>query len=467
MAAPGDVLFNDNFNRSTLAPWTTSNGARSGILTGAQTSSSGSSGGFTRNATVTVTSPTINAAVPAARLQLWIRRGSDAFSEDTDAGEDFVIEYRNSSGVWTQLRTFLGSGINGEIIQPSISLPPGALHGALNIRFRQTNGSGFNFDYWHFDDVVVIEQAPAPALSVGSCDDFENGLSSNWAINSSGGLAGTSAVTSSSPSNSMFLNGGVVNVTSNAIDTSSPLFADVSVWIRRGSDTFSENPDGGENLVAEYLNSSNVWVALETFSGAGGQGQIFNRTYTMPTAARHANFRLRLRMTSGSGTPFDFWHIDDVCLNQNSAPIIQVTKVATTLSDPINGSSGPLPIPGAFVQYTIAVSNQGIGGVDTDSMVITDPLPANTALFVSTVSGDPISFVDGTPSSGLTYSYPTNVAFSNQVGGGPPFDYTPTPDADGFDAAITGYAITPNGAMNPSAGAGDPNFTVVFRVRIQ
>ena len=34
LAAPGDILFSDNFERGAMAPWTTTNGSRSGILTG-------------------------------------------------------------------------------------------------------------------------------------------------------------------------------------------------------------------------------------------------------------------------------------------------------------------------------------------------------------------------------------------------------------------------------------------------
>ncbi len=109
VAAPGDILFSDNFNDATLAPWTTTNGARSGILTGAQVAASGSAA-YTRNDVVTVTSPTFNAAVPGARLTMWIRRGDDAFSEDTDAGEDFYVEYQRADSSWGLLQNYLGGG---------------------------------------------------------------------------------------------------------------------------------------------------------------------------------------------------------------------------------------------------------------------------------------------------------------------------------------------------------------------
>jgi len=468
-AAPGDILFSDNFNRNNLAPWTTTNASVSGILNGNQTSGSNPRAGYTSNTAVTVTSPTFNAAVPAARLEIWVRRGSDALrnSEDPDSNEDFVIEYQTAGGAWNQVVTYLGSGTKGQIYNASFVLPNDALHTALAIRVRQTRGSGFDWDYWHFDDVVVTEIATAGPLSVGSCDYFENGLGANWTINQSTGLAGISAATASSPSNSLFLNGGVVNVVSAAIDTSDITFSDITLWVRRGADSFSEDPDGGENLVIEYLNTANSWITLETFPGSGRPGQQFTRTYAIPADGRHINFQLRFRMTNGSGVTWDFWHIDDVCLAQNPDPILQLTKVSSVLSDPVNGTTGPKAIPGATIQYTISVSNQGIGGVDANSLEVSDPVPANTALYVSTASSDPIAFVDGSPASGLSFNYSADVSYSIQAGGGEPYNYTPVPDAQGFDPLVTGYRVVPSGVMNGDSGSGAPSFNVVFRVRVE
>lgn len=464
-AAPGDILFSDNFNDGTLAPWTTTNGARSGILTGAQVAASGSAM-YTRNNVVSVTSPTFNAAVPFARLDIWVRRGSDVFSEDTDSGEDLYLEYQRADSSWVILGSYLGSGTKGQIYNDSYSLPPDALHGSLALRLRQTSGSGFDFDYYHIDDVVVTELAAAPPLSVGSCDDFESGLT-NWTVNPTTGAAGISGATSSSPSNSLFLNGGVVNVDSIVIDTSDAWFSNLTVWVRRGADSFSEDPDGGEDLVIEYLNDIGTWVGLETFSGNGGPGAIFTRSYNLPNGGRHNNFQLRFRMTGGSGAIWDFWHIDDVCFDQTIVPSLLVSKIAQTLTDPVNGGSNPKAIPGAVVQYTLGVSNQGLGVVDANSLVITDPLPSDTALYVDTSGGDPIVFADGPVPSGLSYNYASDVTFSNQAGGGPPYNYVPSPDADGFDPAITGYRISPTGIMNPTVGANTPSFNIRLRVRIQ
>lgn len=467
LAAPGDILFSDGFEDGTLASWTTTSASAAGVSNNAGFAGSGSFGAYTRNQAVTVTSPSINTAVPEARLELWVRRGADSFSEDTDTNEDLVLEYRRSDNSWAALKSYAGSGTKGQIYQDAFNLPADGRHGNFAIRLRQTSGSGFDFDYWHFDNVRITELAPAPPLMVGTCDDFENGIAANWSVNASGGLAGSSSATASSPSSSLYLNGGVVSVTSNVIDTSDTAFSDLTLWVRRGDDFFSEDPDNGENLVIEYLDNGGSWVALETFAGSGIPGQAFVRSYNLPAAGRHSGFRLRFRMTAGSGAIWDFWHVDDVCFDQVPVPMLQISKSAQTLSDPINGVSDPKAIPGASVQYTITVQNLGPGPVDADSLVITDPLPAETALFVDTGAGDPVAFTDGPTPSGLGYNFATDVTFSNQAGGGPPYSYVPTPDADGFDAAVTGIRVAPTGALSAASGGSYPSFIVTLRVRIE
>ena len=117
-----------------------------------------------------------------------------------------------------------------------------------------------------------------------------------------------------------------------------------------------------------------------------------------------------------------------------------------TVSDPVNGISNPKAIPGAVMLYTINVSNQGAGAVDSDTMVITETVPTGSELFVDTSGGDPVAFTDGPVVSGLTYSYAGDVTFSNQPGGGPPYSYSPTPNALGYDPLVTGFRINPGWA---------------------
>ena len=122
-AAPGDILYSDDFEDGTLTNWTNTNGSRSGVSSNAGFAGSGAFGAFTRRGVVTVTSPGFNAAVPAANLTMWVRRGADSFSEDTDTNEDFVIEYRDTGGGWNPIVTYQGSGTNGQTYNLSYFLP--------------------------------------------------------------------------------------------------------------------------------------------------------------------------------------------------------------------------------------------------------------------------------------------------------------------------------------------------------
>ena len=467
-AAAGDILFTDNFERAVLAPnWTVDVATAAGINT--DTFNSPTRSLFTRHQTVFVTSSIIDITVPGADLSYWVRRGQDTFSEDPDTGEDLVIEYLDSVGTWITVVTFPGKGTPGEILAGSAPLPFSALHANFQLRISQTGGSGFDFDYWHIDDIVVTEtSASRPPLALGTCDDFEQGLP-NWTITSGGGGAGISTATFQSSASSMFTNAGVVTVTSNVIDTSNPLFDSVSMWIRRGADAFSEDPDGGENLIVEYLNNTLTWVALETFSGAGGQGQIFIRDYALGAAARHAVFQLRFRQIAGNNGIFDFWHIDDVCLEGSSAlPTLTVLKTVVLEDDPVNATA-PKSIPLSNSIYTIRVSNAGFGSPDNNTLFISNALPAELELFTGNYNaGAPYEMIDGTgaDASGVSCAFialgdaTDCVTFLNSS------SVAITPNGT-YDPAVRTIEFRPSGTMNPSVGANTPFFDLVFRVRVQ
>jgi hypothetical protein len=312
LAAPGDQLLYSNF--SNLNGWTVATSGGGNASIGNETSNQGRALRM-RWGAATVTSNAFGALVPAAELYVWVRRGDDSFSENPEAGEDLFIEYLNSSGTWITLAQYAGNGTPGEILEPVFSLPADALHAALRIRFRTVGGSGSDFDYWHVDDPTVTERALpfTPMLGLGTCEDFENGLG-NWAVVSSGGDAGTSSATFNSASNSLFTRGGAVSVTSNSIDLSGGVLVALELWIRRGDDSFSEDPDNNENFAVEWRVGGSAWTTLETFAGQGSNGEIFVRSYTLPGAAIQSDFQMRLRQTGGNSGNNDYWHVDDVCL---------------------------------------------------------------------------------------------------------------------------------------------------------
>jgi hypothetical protein len=155
--------------------------------------------------------------------------------------------------------------------------------------------------------------------------------------------------------------------------------------------------------------------------------------------------------------------------NTKTVPVT-VVKLSTVHSDPINGLSHPKAIPGALVEYTLVFTNPGATPIDGGSLYIRDPLPAQVAVRVADIGAPgsgPVSFIDGSPPSGLSYTFTSlgsatdDVDFSDDHGA--TWTYAPTPDVNGTDAAVTGVRINPKGSFN----TGNAQFTLKFRVRIK
>jgi hypothetical protein len=159
--------------------------------------------------------------------------------------------------------------------------------------------------------------------------------------------------------------------------------------------------------------------------------------------------------------------------NAIKQPVLSLLKFSTLLSDPVRGTSNPKSIPGAVRSYTLRLTNSGAGKVDNDTLVLRDPLPAAMELYVGDLAGPglgPVQFVDGSPTSGLTFTFTSlasgtdSVDFSNDNGA--TWTYVPTPDGNGYDAAVTHIRLRPQGAMN-EAGGGNPSADLIFRMRVK
>ena len=150
-------------------------------------------------------------------------------------------------------------------------------------------------------------------------------------------------------------------------------------------------------------------------------------------------------------------------------PDLLVTKLATTVLDPINLTVLPKAIPGAEILYTVTITNQGPGPVDNDSVIVTDAVDAGLCMKVTDLGGGgsgPVAFQDGTPSSNLSYTFVSlasttdDLEFSND--GGASFTYTPTANALGCDPAVTDIRILPKGTFPADTGAGSPQAEFTF-----
>jgi uncharacterized repeat protein (TIGR01451 family) len=211
-------------------------------------------------------------------------------------------------------------------------------------------------------------------------------------------------------------------------------------------------------------NADVITVAMTQVNDSGAALKTYEYAYTLPSNAPAGGWTARVTANEG-----DEGTITDLGIGTFTVtvpmPTLQVSKISDIVSDPVSNTTNPKRIPGSVIRYTITVTNTGPGTVDASTLVMTDAVPANTTLCVAASCGGVVQFVDGTPASGLSFNYATQVSYSTAAAGVAPFDHTASPDANGFDAAITGIRIAPIGAMS-AAGAGSPNFSIRFYVKV-
>ena len=103
-----------------------------------------------------------------------------------------------------------------------------------------------------------------------------------------------------------------------------------------------------------------------------------------------------------------------------STATLTVAKTSRVISDPINNSSDPKLIPGAVVEYCIAVSNAA-GGAAADSVTITDSLPSTLtfvagSIYLNATVTSGVCNADGT--AGGSFSSPTVTGTLSSIAAG-------------------------------------------------
>lgn len=228
-----------------------------------------------------------------------------------------------------------------------------------------------------------------------------------------------------------------------------------------------------DNSLGAYNSLTGAWTP-----GRVTSGQVVQLAITLTVNTGTAGTTITNTATiAGSTAP------DPVPGNNSSsasitvvAPNLTILKSAQTTSDPISGAASPYNIPGATVLYSVQTTNTGRGVPDVDTVVMTDPIPANTDLFVGDLGGagsGPVLMIDGvTPvNSGLGYTFAglasltDDLEFSNDNGAS--WVYIPLPDINGYDANVTHVRVNPKGVMRASNGVDHPTFTLRFSVRLR
>ena len=155
----------------------------------------------------------------------------------------------------------------------------------------------------------------------------------------------------------------------------------------------------------------------------------------------------------------------------NGYPSYSMSKLSQVISDPANGLTQPKRMPGAVIEYSATVSSTNSNSSDSNSISLIEAVPAQAMLYVGDIGGagsGPVSFSNGSPTSGLTYTYSSlangtdDLSFSTD---GSNFTYVPVPDANGFDSAVTHLRIAPKGVFAGNTGSGNPSFTYLFRAK--
>ena len=249
-----------------------------------------------------------------------------------------------------------------------------------------------------------------------------------------------------------------------------------TVNIHRITDTWTESGVTWANTAADFdptVSGSFVPAnAFETTSTVTGLVQAWRSgtpNHGMMLIAANLNNEIRMRSREGPTG-----QRPRLTVVTTAAPNFTMLKTSQVISDPLNGIVNPYRIPGSTVRYTIVVANTAPGRPDTNSVVVTEPVPNNTKLFVGNLGGGssgPVLFTNGAPSSTLTYTYlnlgnPTDsISFSNN--GGASYGYTPSADADGCDPAVTHFRVNPAGTFAGNTGGGSPSFNLQLQVVVQ
>ncbi len=159
--------------------------------------------------------------------------------------------------------------------------------------------------------------------------------------------------------------------------------------------------------------------------------------------------------TEGSDGAEDATFSDDAQYTV-AAATLSIVKSSTVISDPFNGTSNPLAIPGAVIEYTVVISNAASTATAT-SVAMTDSL--NTEITASRLAFN-IQY-NATPGQGVSVGHP-------DFNAGAMTEYT-----NANDGVVNGISVDWNvGATNTVTVSGiqldaGESATVRFRVTIQ
>ena len=207
-----------------------------------------------------------------------------------------------------------------------------------------------------------------------------------------------------------------------------------------------------------------VGTAYKLLEVAAGTTQLGQYTSTMVCTNGYTGSTTTLPTTPGGTiTPAMGDIVACTITNTRTAAnaLLTVVKSSAIVSDPVNGTINPKFIPGAIVNYTFTVANTGPTAVDSNTVLLIDALPSQ--LSVGTAAAP--SFIQGSPTSNLTFTTATDIRYSNSTIAPTSYaacTYTPTL---AYDPAVRFVCLNPKGIMAGSTGT-SPSFTLSIQAKV-
>ncbi|WP_158703004.1 hypothetical protein [Allosphingosinicella vermicomposti] len=199
-------------------------------------------------------------------------------------------------------------------------------------------------------------------------------------------------------------------------------------------------------------------LSVSDASIPAGGSCTYSAAVASPAAGEKKNEIEAGALTASYGLPNGVSNLDPAVAVLRIFPPMTIVKAGQVERDPLHGESNPTAIPGALFAYRITLANFG-GTVNPDSVIVYDATPPGLSLFLGALPGGdtPIRLLDGTTPSALSLNYggPSDtgddVSFSNDSGA--TWTYSPVPDANGVDPAVTNIRFSLKGTMAPGSTA--------------